>query len=86
MGITYVLPVTAHLIPGTAADALFMVNASMWVARNQYLYMSVESEGMSNETRPAYFLEVDRIIKEAKAEALTSLAKEISALLTRMGK
>lgn len=84
LGITYVLLVPAFFIPGTTADALFMVNASMWDVRNQYLYMSVEAEGMADETRPAYFLDEEGIIQEAKTEALASITKEISSRLERM--
>lgn len=84
LGLTYVLLVPALLIPGTEADALFMVTASMWDVRNQYLYLSVEAEGMDGQIRPAYFIDEEAGIQDAKTDALASLSKEVSDRLERM--
>ena len=84
MGASYFLLVTPFFVPGTEADALFMMNASMWDVRNQYLYLSVEAESSASETRPAFFIEESRVIKAAKSTAVSALAKELSARLNSM--
>jgi hypothetical protein len=77
LGVAYVLLVTPLFVPGTVADGLFMANASMWDVRNQYLYLSVESEGTATETKPAAFINENRLIKTAKSDALAALRKEL---------
>lgn len=81
-GYTYILLVTPFFIPGTEADALFVLNASMWDVRNQYLYLSVEAEGFANETRPAFFINEKRVLKLAKQNAIASLKKELEQRLS----
>lgn len=85
LGFTYFLLVTPFFVPGTEANGLFMVNASMWDVRNQYLYLSSEADGSARETRPAFFIEETRVIKAAKSDALTALSKELSSRLGNMG-
>ena len=70
LGFAYFLLITPFFIPGTEADALFMTNASMWDVRNQYLYLSVETEGMANEAKPAFYIDEDRVIKAANQKLL----------------
>lgn len=82
LGYTYALILPPLFIPGTVADGLFMVTASMWDVRNQYLYLSAEAEGNSSQTRPAIFIEESQVIKAAKTDALAALSKELSARLT----
>ena len=81
LGVTYVLLVTPLFIPGTVVDALFMTNATMWDVRNEYLYLSIDAEGMAKEVSPAFFIEESRVIKQAKATAVKTLKQE---LLTRL--
>ncbi len=63
---------------------LFMVNASMWDVRNQYLYLSVEAEGSAHQTLLAFFIGESRIIKEAKSNALGALKEELSTRLASL--
>ena len=84
LGFSYFLLITPFFVPGTEADGLFMVNASMWDVRNQYLYLSSEAEGVATETRPAFFVEEPRVIKIAKTGAITALSKELAARLASM--
>jgi rhombotail lipoprotein len=84
LGATYFLLVTPFFVPGSVVDGLFMVNATLWDVRNQYLYLSAEAEGAASETRPAFFTERARVIKSAKATAMTALAQELSKLFNRM--
>jgi len=85
LGATYFLLVTPFFVPGTEIDALFMTNATMWDVRNEYLYMSIDAEGMANEMSPAFFTEASRPIKEAKTLAVTSLKKVLLETLSKMG-
>ena len=85
LGATYVLLVTPFFMPGTEIDALFMTSATMWDVRNEYLYLSVEAEGMANEIYPAFFIEETRAIKEAKTIAVNALKQELLARLAVMG-
>lgn len=85
LGPLYILLVTAFFIPGTEADALVMVDASMWDVRNQYLYCSAEAQATVKETRPAFFIKENRIIKAAKEEAIALLKKDVAERLARIG-
>lgn len=84
-GGTYFLIVTPFFIPGTVADGLVMLNAVMWDVRNQYLYMSTEAEGTARQTKPAFFIEENHLISEARANAVAALKKEVLTRLTVMG-
>lgn len=86
LGASYFLLVTPFFVPGSEADAIFMINASMWDVRNQYLYLSVEAESSASETRPAFFLEEARVVRNAKNTAFSALAKELAARLNSMAK
>ena len=85
LGATYFLIITPFFVPGTVIDSLFMVNASMWDVRNQYLYLSTEAEGTATETRPAFLAEEKRVIKNAKGNAIEAISKELTVRLTGMG-
>ena len=84
LGYTYVLLLTALVVPGTVADGLFITNASMWDVGNDYLYLSVEAEGVASQTAAPVFIAEERIIKRAKAEAVQELQKDVTARLIRM--
>jgi len=86
LGVTYILIVTGAFIPGTVLDGLFMVNASMWDVRNEFLYMSAEAESMASETRPAFFIEEERVIENAKKSALVALKEELQSQFKGLGK
>ena len=84
LGATYFLIVTPFFVPGTEADALFVSRANLWDVRNEYLYLSVESEGIAKETRPAFFTEEQRVIEKAKNKALEDLAPDILDRIIQM--
>lgn len=85
LGYTYILLITPFFIPGTQADGLFMANASLWDVRNQYLYLSVEGEGIAKEIKPVLFIDEKKIMKSAKTAALTALKAELSSRLAKIG-
>jgi hypothetical protein len=81
---TYFFLFPAFFIPGTVADGLFIINASMWDVRNQYLYLSSEAEGKSHVIRPAFFINRTKLFKEAKSDAISELTKDIVNRLSIM--
>lgn len=85
LGGTYFLIITPFFVPGTVADGLVMVNAAMWDVRNQYLYLSAETEGTARQTRPAFFIEEGHIINDARSNAVVALKKELLMRLDALG-
>lgn len=86
LGSTYFLIVTPFFVPGTIADGLYLLSASMWDVRNQYLYLSAEAEGQATQTRPAFYIEESQILTEAKTKAVRKLRQEIQSRIIAMSK
>lgn len=84
LGVTYILLVTGAFVPGTELDALLMLNASMWDVRNEFLYLSVSSEETEHQIAPAFFIEEEDAINEAKPEALKALGESVARRITKM--
>lgn len=84
LGVTYVALVPALFVPGTVMDGLFMTNASLWDVRNEYLYLSAESEGTASQTRPPMFIREWAVLSEAKERAVAALAEEVASRLASM--
>ena len=84
LALTYLLIVPAFFVPGTQIDALFVTNASLWDVRNQYLYLSVESDGTAGRTSPAFSVNETAVLAEAKTDALAGLTKDVAARLASM--
>lgn len=84
LGSTYFLIVTPFFVPGTIADGLYLLSASMWDVRNQYLYLSAEAEGQATQTRPAFYIEETQILTEAKTKAVRNLRQEIQNRIISM--
>ncbi|MAY00069.1 MAG: hypothetical protein CMI08_12895 [Oceanospirillaceae bacterium] len=83
-GASYFLLITPFFIPGTVVDGIFMMSASMWDVRNDYLYLSAEAEGQVSETGSAFLLDSNTVINEAKTKAVEALVKEIENQLNQM--
>jgi len=84
-GGTYILIITPFFVPGTIADGLVMINAVMWDVRNQYLYLSAEVEGTAKQTKPAFFINENHLINDARSNAVAALRKELFMRLDAMG-
>ncbi|MCB0406733.1 MAG: hypothetical protein KDD34_00940 [Bdellovibrionales bacterium] len=81
-GWTYILLAPALFVPGSKADTLFLANASMWDVRNEFLYITAESEGIDENTYIAAFGENDKfLIEKAKKNALNKLADQIEKMI-----
>lgn len=84
LGLTYALLITPFFVSGTEVDSLFMVNATMWDVRNEYLYLSVETEGTAQEVGPPFDIYEKQLIHQAKANALRGLRSELTLRLRNM--
>lgn len=84
-GWTYIGLVTVLFIPASELDVLFLSQASMWDVRNQYLYLTAESESLKKQTRPAAFLNEKKLIKASKEESINQLRNEILKMLAQAG-
>ncbi len=81
-GWTYILLAPALFVPGSEADTLFMSSAAMWDVRNEFLYLSAEAEGKTNETHIALFGEKDEMrFEKAKTASLSNLKTEITRMV-----
>lgn len=77
----YLTVVGLWLVPGTHADSLFVLDGAMWDVKNQYLYLSVESEGQASKMGPQMVLQSKESTNEAKKLALQSFTPEIAKRL-----
>jgi hypothetical protein len=81
-GWTYLMLVTTLFVPGSESDALFMTNAAMWDVRNEYLYLTAEAEGKTQNTHIAAFGESnEQLFEKAKTTALQNLKTEVSNMI-----
>lgn len=84
LGISYILLVTTLFVPASELDALVMLNASMWDVRNDYLYLSADSEHKEHQTAPAYFIDTKKTISLSKSKALKVLEEEVFTGISNM--
>ena len=76
---TYLALVPLLFVPASHNDVLFMARASLWDVRNEFLYMSAESESIQKEKAPLVFLNEKPLLEKAKIEAVAKLSEEISS-------
>ncbi|MBX3346715.1 MAG: hypothetical protein KIT49_04630 [Nitrospira sp.] len=74
----YLTVVGLWLVPGTHAESLFVLDGAMWDVKNQYLYLSVESEGLASKMGPQLVLQDKESVTEAKRLALQSFGPELA--------
>jgi len=84
LGASYILLVTPLFVPGTVTDGLFMLGASLWDVRNQYLYLSAEAEAEATKTAPGFLLDDKAVLDEAKSKSVRLLRKELEYRLMSM--
>ncbi|WP_124328304.1 hypothetical protein [Desulfonema ishimotonii] len=73
----YLTIVGGYFIPGTHSDALVIMNGALWDVRNEYLYLTVETEGEANRIGPAFLLEDKVSVESAKEKALKDFREEL---------
>ncbi len=81
-GWTYALVVPALFVKGSQADTLFMSSASLWDVKNEYLYLTAETEATTSDRYIAAFGKQDKeLIDEAKTKSLQNLKGEIEKMI-----
>jgi rhombotail lipoprotein len=82
----YLTVVGLWLVPGTHTDSLFVLDGAMWDVKNQYLYLSVESEGLASKTGPQMILKDKDSVVEAKKRAVQSFGPELEKRVRAVSK
>ncbi len=72
----YITIVGTYIIPGTHIDSLFIMNGALWDVRNQYLYLTAESEGLGSTLGPISLVKSKPAISTAKKNAVESFRPE----------
>lgn len=81
-GWSYILLIPTFFIRGSQADTLFVTNASLWDVKNEFLYLTAESEGMASDKYAAAFGKNDKeLLDEAKTKSLTLLKDELKKMI-----
>lgn len=70
--------------PGSHANALCLVSASVWDVKDGYLYAAAETEGTVRRRVPYMHLDEDEVAEGAKRAALEELAGELGRSLGRL--
>jgi hypothetical protein len=76
---TYIALVPMLFVPGTQSDVLFLARATLWDVRNEFLYMSAESESIQKERAPVAMIDDKSMTEMAKTEAVAKLSDEITS-------
>lgn len=85
LGYSYALLIPALFVPGSEVDGLFIANASLWDVRNEFLYLTAESEGTFYENYiPVFGTKDKEIIQASKQKAMEQLSKNISDMIKGM--
>jgi hypothetical protein len=81
-GWSYALLLPALFVPGSKADTLFMASATMWDVKNEYLYLTAETEATTSDTYIAAFGKKDKdLINAAKSQAGGKLKAELTRMI-----
>ncbi|MCB1189862.1 MAG: hypothetical protein H7A23_18520 [Leptospiraceae bacterium] len=82
--ILYATIIGLWIVPGSIRNSLFVVNASMWDVRNEFLYLTAEAEAEEKITRPYGFLNEKDLIKRTKDKAFESLKIELEKRISNL--
>lgn len=80
-GWTYIALAPALFVPASVTDSLFMARAAMWDVRNEFLYLTADSESLKELTRPAAFTNDHKVSDDSKVDALDKLRTEIIKMM-----
>ncbi len=82
LALSYFLILPALFVPGSDANTLFIASASLWDVRNEYLYLTAETEEAHTESYIPAFGKSDKVrITKAKTNALGQLRQQINNLI-----
>ena len=77
LSIAYLTIVGFWVAPGSHCDAMFMADATLLDVRNEYLYLTAQSEATAGVVQPTALLKESVPIQRAKTEALKQLVQEL---------
>jgi len=81
-GWSYILILPTFFVPGSVANTLFISSASLWDVKNEYLYLTAETESTISTTYIPIFGDRDVVLLDhAKSETLEKLKVEINKML-----
>lgn len=79
---TYLLVIPAFFAKGSQADAVFVSQAMLWDVRNEFLYLSAESETERQLKYPFFVGPEDKdVIAPIKDQALRELAQKVAEMV-----
>lgn len=81
---TYVALFPALFVPASVSDILFISRAVMWDVRNEFLYLTAESEVLINRKYPAVFRQDRKQTQDAKNDSLSGLQTELEKRLSNL--
>lgn len=81
LSIFNILILPGWFLPASHRDALIVIRGAMWDVGNEYLYLTVESEGKGETMGPTFKVESEPAIEEAKKAAFSDFE---AALITRL--
>ncbi|MCG8699974.1 MAG: hypothetical protein MI922_18105 [Bacteroidales bacterium] len=79
--VLYLTIVGLWIVPGTHVESLVLMRGAMFDVRNEYLYLSLESEGGGEKMGIAMYLENEEAISIARTEAMTNFMVELKSRL-----
>ncbi len=86
LSILYLTIIGLWIAPGSHREALFLAQAAMYDVRNEYLYLTVESESTSKLIRPWMYAEYSEPIRLARTQSLLELKSELKKRLKNLRK
>lgn len=77
LSILYLTVAGMWVVPGSHRDVLYVFNGNLWDVGNEYLYLTMEAEGIGKIMRPWALIENEPAIEKAKDEALKNFGTEL---------
>lgn len=77
LSILYATIIGIWLAPGSRGESVFTFEGTLWDVRNEYLYLTTESEASASAMRPYGWINEESIIAESKEKAITEFTSEL---------
>lgn len=81
---SYLAVAPAFFVNGNVSESIVINRATMWDVRNQYLYMTAETEELNIKTHPALIRDSKKMATETKRQAIGNLKAEIKKQFSEM--
>ncbi|MDH4230333.1 MAG: hypothetical protein OEW11_11435 [Nitrospirota bacterium] len=81
---TYLTIVGGWLVPGSRADCLAVVRGTLWGLDGGAPYTTVTAEGEAFQLAPAFLLDSDKVMREARGMALDQFFQELGKAMRRV--